>query len=186
MQTTSHFVLIELKSEIFSDLYKNIFDYLKQNNIENILSFQNILSVHITLYYFEKNLNINSISKINKIIKIIKLDDIFINWFKYFYRDNKEFLLYIDSFSKKDLKNYRDLFHKNFKRDFIIDNTFEFIPHITFFKIIDIYKFQAHKQNIENIILSFLENIKNKNITTKNIFIYKVNSSFKEEIQIKI
>lgn len=47
MQTTSHFVWIELKLELFSDLYVRVFWYLKElNNIWEI----NISSNNIYLY----------------------------------------------------------------------------------------------------------------------------------------
>jgi lipopolysaccharide biosynthesis glycosyltransferase len=78
MQTTSHFVGIELNPELFSDLFVNLYSYLKKNSIENILTFQNILSIHITLYYLEANLSKTEKQKIQE--KIDNLDkEIIIN-----------------------------------------------------------------------------------------------------------
>ncbi|MDR3150527.1 MAG: hypothetical protein LBU14_02690 [Candidatus Peribacteria bacterium] len=67
---------MQLKSEYFSDLFVKIFQYLEENNIENTLTFQNILSIHITLYYFGANLSKLDITEIQE--KIDNLDKNFV------------------------------------------------------------------------------------------------------------
>ncbi len=186
MISTSHFVWIKLKSEIFSDLYREIWIYLKENDIEDIISFQNILSIHITLYYFEKDLDSKTVFEIKNIINSIFLSDIFVWGLQYFYRNEKEYLCYLSSQTVDNLENIRNIFHEKFQRNDIEDNTFSFIPHITFFKILNYEIFFIHKNSIEKIIIDELEKIKNINISSDNIHFYKVNSEFKEEIQIKI
>jgi hypothetical protein len=74
METTSHFVGIELNPEYFSDLFVNLYQYLKKNNVTEILTFQNLLSLHITLYYFEADLNKTDIEKIKAKIEEIGED----------------------------------------------------------------------------------------------------------------
>lgn len=59
METTSHFIWIEIKSEIISNIFVETYKYLKKNNIENSILFQNPISSHITLYYLEKDINKN-------------------------------------------------------------------------------------------------------------------------------
>lgn len=186
MISTSHFVWIELKSEVFSDLYREVWIYLKENDIEDIISFQNILSIHITLYYFEKDLCENDIKAIKNTSSSFVLNDISISGYTYFYRNEKEYLCYLWSQTVDNLENIRNIFHERYQRNDIEENTFSFIPHITFFKIQDFEVFTLHKDNIENIITSELEKIWNQNISSQNIYLYKVNSKFKEEIQIKI
>ncbi|MDR3150525.1 MAG: hypothetical protein LBU14_02680 [Candidatus Peribacteria bacterium] len=57
-------------------MFVKIFQYLRENNIKNTLTFQNILSIHITLYYFEANLSEFDIVKIQK--KIGEIDKNFV------------------------------------------------------------------------------------------------------------
>ena len=60
-----------------------------------------------------------------------------------------------------------------------------FSPHITFLKIQDNKVFEEHREKIENIINDELKKIKDLDLNTRNIFLYAINSQFKEEIQIK-
>jgi len=187
MKTTSYFIWISLKPEIFSDIFVDVYNYIKTNNIENIVSFQNILSVHITLYYLEQNIDSNIKTEIKNYIKkmdiasLIKLDG-----FNYFYRWKNRFILYFEVNTKLDLKKYRDNLHKKFARNDVEDNSLKFVPHISFLKIKDVKLFEEHRENIEQIIKFWIEKIKNQNINTHKINLYAVNSNFKEEIQIII
>jgi len=187
MITTSYFVWAELKSELFSNLYIKIHEYLKKNNIENIISFQNILSLHITFYYFENWINLKSQKNIKNFINNINLDfDIFIDSFKYFWSNKEKRIWYFYWKSEVDLLWIRNNFHNHFKMINVDDNNLEFIPHITFLRILDSTIYENYKIDIENIISWELTKIKEKNIFTHKIFLYKVNSSFPWQIQIKI
>ncbi len=187
MQITSHFVWIELKYELFSDLFVAIYKYFKKNKIESIWNFQNPLSLHITLYYFEENLSELDKSKINKeILKLNLEDNIFIDWFDYFFNSKwNRNVLFIKPKTDLNLKQYNNNFNKIFNRNFIKDNNFNFLPHITFLIIKNKLIFEKHRKNIENIINNELAKIKDINLNNKRCFLYKVNSWFKEEIQIK-
>ncbi len=88
--------------------------------------------------------------------------------------------------SEIDFKKYRDFFHNKYNRDFVEDNNFAFSPHITFLRILKPEIYELHRENIENIILRELENLKDVNINSNNVYLYAVNSRFKEEIQVKI
>jgi len=145
--------------ELFSDLYVKVFSYLQENKIENIVFFQNILSLHITLYYFEKDLCKNDIKAIKNISSSFVLNDISVLGYTYFYRNQKEYLCYFSSQTSDNLENIRNIFHEKFQRNDIEDNSFSFIPHITFFKILDIKIFALHKDRIEKIIKRELKNI---------------------------
>lgn len=187
MNATSHFIWIELKSELFSDVFVNIYKYLKENKIENIVSFQNPLSIHITIYYFGNNLNKEEKSIKNEINKLDLSQEIYIKWVKYFYKWKwRKSLLFFESRTNLNILWYRNLFHKIFNRDYIENNKLEFSPHITFFRILNSNIFEKHRVNIEEIITSELQKINNLNISNKKAFLYAVNSEFKEEIQLKI
>lgn len=185
METTSHFVWIELKNEIFSDIFVKIWKYLKENNIENIIDLQNPLSPHITLYYLEKDFL--EVDKIKNDIKNFSInDEIFLSEINYFFRWENRFVLYFSIKTKNNLENIRNILHKKYKRDFVEDNNFPFSTHITIWKIKNFEIFEKHRENIEKILFLELNNLKNIDINSKKIFLYAVNSCFREEIQIKI
>lgn len=188
MQTTSHFIWIELKSELFSDIFVKIYNYIKENNIENSVLFQNPLSPHITLYYLEKDIEDKTKEKIKEYIKFFEINDsIKLNWFNYFFRwEWNRFVLYFTSKTTLPLKDYRNNLHDKYNRDYVEDNSFDFSPHITFLRIKDSKIFENHRENIENILNDELQKISDLDINTRNIFLYAVNSQFKEEIQIKL
>ena len=188
MKTTSHFIWIELKAEFFSNIFVEVFNYIKENNIENSILFQNPISPHITLYYLEKDINLKDKDEIKEYIKSFEINDyIKLNWFNYFFRwEWNRFVLYFKSTTDIPLKNYRDNLHNKYNRHYIEDNSFDFSPHITFLKIKDSKIFENHRENIENIVNEELQKINEVDINTKNIFLYAVNSKFKEEIQIKL
>lgn len=187
MITTSHFIWIDLKCSILSNIFIKLFEYLKNNNIDNIVVFQNPLSTHITLYYLENNISLKLKNEIKDFINTFDLNnEIKIIWFDYFYREWNKFVLYLKSKSKDNFKNYRDIFHNEFNRNYILDNNLEFSPHITIFKILNYEIFENHRLNIEKILTDEINKVKNIDLNNKNIHLYAVNSNFKEEIQIKI
>lgn len=186
MQTTSHFVWIWIRSELFSDLYVKLYKYLKDNWLENILTFQNILSLHITLYYFPKDLENLEELEIKNLINSIDNDlNIKESWFRYFERNNEKIIWYIYWNSPIDLKKIFLEFHKIFNKIEVFENNLDFVPHITFFRIKDSEKYELNKGNIEKIINEELINMKNINLFNWKINLYKVSSNFPWEIQIK-
>lgn len=188
MNTTSHFIWIELKSELFSNIFVEVYKYTKENNIEDSLLFQNPLSPHITLYYLEKDIEDITKYEIKEYIKKFDINDkITLSWFNYFFRwEWNRFVLYFTSKTNIPLENYRNDLHEKYNRDYVDNNSFAFSPHITFLRIQDIKLFEEHRENIESIIKKELQEISNLDFNTKNIFLYAVNSQFKEEIQINV
>ena len=188
MKTTSHFIWIKLKAELFSNIFVEVYKYTKENNIGDSLLFQNPLSPHITLYYLEKDIEDITKKEIKEYIKKFNINDtITLSWFNYFFRwEWNRFVLYFSSKTNLNLENYRNDLHEKYNRDYVEDNSFEFSPHITFLKIKNSIIFENHRKNIENIIDKELQKISDLDINSRNIFLYAVNSQFKEEIQIKL
>src|SRR5688572_22171077 len=56
MQTTSHFLGISVDGSEFTDLFVDLQNYFRSHDLEGAIEFQNILSLHITLYYLESSL----------------------------------------------------------------------------------------------------------------------------------
>lgn len=187
MKTTSHFIGIELQAAIFSNLFIEVYKYCKENNMQDSIIFQNPLSPHITLYYLEKDINEITKQEIKEYIQKLNIDDaITLSWFDYFYCwEWDKNVLYLTSKTRLNLKNYRNNLHKKYNKDYVEDNNFEFVSHITFLRIQDNKVFEKHRLNIENIINKELQKISNVDINTRNISLYAVNSKFREEIQIK-
>ncbi|MDA9129077.1 hypothetical protein N9J72_01200 [Candidatus Gracilibacteria bacterium] len=187
MQTTSHFVGIELKPEVFSDIFVAVQKYLDENNISKILQFQNPLSPHITLYYFEKELSEFDKNTIKNLVSRFDVSSqIFVSRRQYFLREQTKCILYFDPQAYLDLEKYRNILDKEFDRRNIENNNLGFVPHITFARIIHPKIFEKHRQKIEGIIEREVLNIKNINSNKGIISLYAVNSQFSPEIQIQI
>lgn len=155
MQTTSHFIWIELKSELLSDIFLKVYKYFRKNNVESFFTFQNPLSCHITLYYLEKNISEKAKKEIKNLIKNFSVDkEIFISWFNYFLKKNWEkFVLYFTIKSDLPLENYRNILHKKYNKTEIIDNHFPYLAHATFLKL----KIMRFLKNIEKILKKLLK-----------------------------
>lgn len=188
MQTTSHFIWVDLNSYILSNIFIKIYEYIKGNHIESYISFQNPLSPHITLYYLEKDIDLDTKNQIKDFISSFDLsNEIKLIWFDYFYAGEwNRFVLYLKSESKNPFKNYRNILHNEFKRDYVLDNRYDFSPHITILKINNPEIFEKHRLNIESILNEEIIKINNFDLNLKKISLYAVNSKFKEEIQVKI
>lgn len=187
MQTTSHFIGIELKSEILSDIFVKVYEYLQVNKIEESVVLQNPLSPHITLYYLEKNILSSDITSIESDIQGLDVwSPIHLTGIDYFFRGDDRFVLYFNSKTDIDLDSYRNTLHDTYKRTQLEDNNFDFSPHITFLKILDSTTFETHRVNIEKIISHEINKIKYLDVNFWKIYLYAVNSTYKEEIQIKL
>ena len=188
MKTTSHFIWIQLKSEIFSDIFSAVYLYLEQNNIQDSIVFQNPLSLHITLYYLEKDIDQVIKEEIKKYIQKFDIkNSITVSWCDYFlnWEWNKS-IFYFTTKTNLPLQAYRNDLHDKYNRIYVENNSFTFSPHITFLRIQNSKIFEEHRKNIENIINKKVQKINDLDINTKNIFLYAVNSQFKEEIQVKL
>jgi len=186
---TSHFIWITLKKEIFIELFVKLLEYLKENNID-ILNFQNILSLHTTIFYLWKDLGNKDVDMLKKDIDCfrdkLKNTRITVAWFDYFKYSKhwNQGLCFLSPNSNTNLTEINSFFKNKFKND-IKDNKNEFKEHVTLFKIKNNLIFEVHKKNIEKIIKDFI--IKNKKVNIyENINLYLVSSKFDPQIQIPI
>ena len=183
MDTTSHFLWIKLKSEYFVPLYTQIQKLLGDK--KDIVEFQNILSIHITLYYFPKQLSSNDIKQIQTIKKHFWKRTITLQWYATFGDSIHSKMYYLEPGNSDGyLDDCNNLLRNTFQEySSIIDNTYSFIPHITLFKIRDIPAFENVRIEVEEILKNYLLSTVDINIY-ESIELFQVNSDFSPEIQI--
>ncbi len=188
MKKTSHFIAIEIKPELFSNIFSAIYWHLKDNNILEYFIFQNILSLHITLYYLPENITNTQEKSLVKDIKNTQISYEIFSENIWYFRNNKNNYshLYFAVKTQNNLSKIFSDFHNTYNFAEIHENNLEYTAHINFLKILDSKIFLKHQKNIEKIIFSELNKIKNINISHWNISLYAVNSHFWNEIQIKI
>jgi len=188
LKRTSHFIGFKLDSEAFVDIYLPLQQFLNEHNLGKCIELQNILSLHITLYYFQSDLSAKDLTNIENFISSLRKErqkyTISIKGFEYFRKEDKEILLYLrpenDSLSllRKDLT-------LQFQRDAIVDNQYAFIPHITLFKIINSDIYQKNRDQFEKIIKQYIEEINLHEIPVEINF-FAVYSQGSPEIQIPL
>ncbi len=155
MQITSYFVWLELKNNLLKNVFFDLKNFVEKNNYEDILQVEEWKNPHITLYYLTKY--IENIEEVKNFIEKLKLEEeIFLNKLKYFYRENKEFIWYLDIKSKNDFICVNKILDKKFKKYSAEDNKLDFIPHITIFRIRNYEKFLRIKDKLENFIKNMI------------------------------
>jgi len=187
MQTTSHFIGAKMEPSVFIDLFVDMYQYLKNNNVRDCLEFYNPLSVHITLYYLDSDISEqkNQIEKwILDINKEILNTKIFIDSVSFFENEGKETMGYLHTLNFTWLQKTNSQLSKLFPNS-VKDNTQTYVPHLSLFKIKNHQVFSEHKTSILQIIDRHLQVIKKHN-SFKSISLYSVNSNFKPEIQIEM
>lgn len=185
MHTTSHFVGLKIKSSSLADIFIKIQNTL--GNSKNSFLFQNILSAHITLFYFPDSISEDEKWKIAQIIKNLDISEIkpWIRWFEYFWDLSNPKLCYLQTQENITLEQFHYIFRKEFPQYLnIIDNAYPtYTPHITFFHITNPVHFQEKRNLIEAILSEEIEKLKNIEIF-ESIELFQVNSQFQPEIQI--
>ena len=189
MQISSYFVGILLDSSQFVDLFVKLQGYINKRNLQKCIQLHNILSLHISLYYFEEKLNKQTLTTIIKDLSDILSQygqlNISLTGIKYFENNLGKRLCYLDCSPEEELKNINKYFANKYKRNKILANQFSYIPHISLFNILDQKKYNTHEKQIDQIIKKELELINQNNIF-KSFNIFKVNSLFYPEIQIPL
>ncbi|MDQ3239747.1 MAG: AKAP7 2'5' RNA ligase-like domain-containing protein [bacterium] len=187
MEITSHFVGVSLNNLLFADLFVDLQTYLKNNSIEECLTLQNPLSLHITLYYFPKDIVKVEMTNIKEIIKAIShttRPEIQINGFNYFKQGEQAYLCYLSPLHCEKLQDINDKFRGSFANT-VTNNTHSYAPHITFFHINNYNIFTIHKAKLESIMGLHLIKIQKENVFT-GFNLYAVNSYYEPQIQIVI
>lgn len=182
MIKTSQFIWLKLDSQYFANIFIEIKELLGDKENE-ILEFQNPLSLHITLYYMPSELTSDELCQVKQILVELSQRKITLTLAGVLYFWEK--IAYIGYKNTEILENINHIFKSKFPiYNTIIDNSYPvFIPHTTLFKIKDYSKFLLYKKDIEGIITKNIEHIKTKKFAS-TIHLYAVNSAFSPELQI--
>lgn len=182
-KVTSKFVGVSLNSILFLNLFTQLRDYLIQNNLLRDIILHDINNLHLTLYYLdayfpeEENRKLRLFTdKLKKEFKSFKLSIIAFN---YFYNDKENNLAYFETDNTERLTEVNHELRLNFPNQ-VLDNTYNFIAHVTLFRIKNVPLFKAHKGNLEEILNIFIKEAKDENFF-KDINIFYVDSTKEPE-----
>lgn len=188
MHITSHFIGISLDSSKFTDLFVDLQQYFRSHDLEGAIEFQNILSLHITLYYLESSLTEDektqplqdaSDMSSDKMLGIAGLKG------SYFGEPGKERVCYVGCAENERLKELNQLLAKKYEYSQIPENQLAFVPHISLFRINNPEAYTPHKAKIDTVINRALRTI-DENSLIQGVRLYQVCSLFRPEVQIAI
>jgi hypothetical protein len=177
MPITSHFIGIKLKSEIFTNLFKDLKKYFDENKIANIVVLQNLESIHLTLYYLDKSLDKNILSQIKTDLKDLnqKPLDLSIQCVSLFYNPDT-ILFHLFPTKQFEILLINNMFKTKYPNT-VADNEYLYQSHITLFKVLSPKDFSKYESEITALINSHVEKIKSKNIF-ESVNLFSVDSHF--------
>ncbi len=186
MNLTSHFIGIKINGRAFADLFVKLQQYLRKNDIEQAIELQDIHSLHVSLYYLQKEISPQERNNINNTTEALtKSHKDFIltsNHVAYFKKAETDYLGYIECSQVQKLSVLNSQLAKKYKKDQILENQYTYIPHISLFRVMNHKLFIIHRENINNIIEQQLNDINNENLF-QGFYLFEVNSKFHPEIQ---
>lgn len=187
MNITSHFIGIKINSRAFIDLFVQLQQYLRDNDAEQAIELQDIHSLHVSLYYLQKEISPKERNNTkNTIVGLTKTHKKFVltsNSIAYFKKAETDFLGYIECSQVQQLTDLNIKLAKKYKKVQILENQYTYIPHISLFRVINHKLFVSHKESINNIIKQQL-NIINKENLFQGFYLFEVSSKFHPEIQL--
>lgn len=188
MQTTSHFIGISLDSSRFIDLFVDLQKYFRSHNLEDTIEFQNILSLHITLYYLESSLAEDERTQLLQDASDISSDGALgISGLKgsYFGEPGKERVCYLGCAENEKFKEMNQFFAEKYGYSQISENQLAFVPHISLFRIHKPEAYALHKAEIDTLISKAVQAIDHDSLI-KGVRLFQVSSLFHPEVQIAI
>ena len=189
MQITSYFIGVKLDSAQFVDLFIALQRYFQSHNIDQSVVLQNILSMHITMYYLDAGLGMDEETQlIDDASRLsIKYRDLSITELKvgHFGAKDDYRVCYLNCLPGGIFSEINQYLTGTYGHDHIPENQFEFVPHISLFRIVDVAIYQEHKDAIESLIGNHIKDI-DVSTLAKDIRLYKVCSLYRPEIQIEL
>lgn len=187
MNITSHFIGIKINSKAFVNLFVKLQQYIKDNNAEQAIELQDIHSLHVSLYYLQKEISPQERNNIkNTIATFTKSNKDFVltpDHVGYFKKAETDYLCYISCSQIQELTTLNTQLTNEYKKDQIFDNQYTYTSHISLFRVINHELFIIHKDNINNIIEQTLYDDMNNENLFQGFYLFEVNSKFHPEIQ---
>lgn len=184
-KATSKFVGILLDQNLFVNLFVRLKNYLDKNDLIDKVILPNTNSIHLTLYYLDAEFSLEENKKLQFLIDELRKDfkslELKITSFNYFYDQGKEKIAYFETSNTEKLEKINKVFRLSFPNK-VLDNQYNFIPHVTLFRILDPVSFKKHKEILEKIFFSCIDEIKSKNLF-KSFHIFEVDSTKEPEQQ---
>lgn len=177
MKATSYFIGLEVWSEVLTDLFVNLYEYFDECGCLDIVEFQNPLSIHITLYYLDKLIDEKLVQDgLRDVVGKFELDEL---------RDFDGRIFYLTGSGldglKTEFERYKGLFPNE-----VFENELEFVPHVTLFRVLDKKRFEEVRKGVGLLVKEFLGDLGVRSVSEGRVSLYKVNSSFRPELQVKI
>lgn len=188
MQTTSHFVGLKLDSSKFVDLFIRLQKYINEHELQDSIVLQNILSLHITLYYLDSHLDeYERLRLLQDIAKISSngLPDISKLKIDYFGEPDKERVCYLGCESNDTLTTINEYFTKQYQYSQIPENKLAFVPHVSLFRIQDSTAYSPHKIEVDKLINKTIIALGYSSLV-EGLHLFQVNSIYRPEIQIPV
>jgi 2'-5' RNA ligase len=189
MQVTSHFIGISVDSGSFADVFINMQKYFEDHDLQHAVELQNILSLHITLYYLgssiseaEKTQILNDISEVSSQHGILTISQLKSH---YFGDPGKEQVCYLGGPQNKTLEAMNKFFAKKYNHSQIPENQLAFVPHISIFRINNAQAYAPHKAEVDALLHKNMQSIDHHSLL-KNVRLFQVCSLFHPEIQIPL
>jgi 2'-5' RNA ligase len=162
--------------------------YFKEHDLEKAVEFQNILSLHITLYYLDKEIDAaNKEQLVADIASLAESKDFTLSGLKvrYFGEPGKERVCYIGCADNSTLTETNAFFAEKYSLNQIPENQLSFVPHISLFRISDPDSFTPHRTAVDEIINRNIQSIDTSSLVT-GPHLFQVSSLFRPEVQIAL
>ncbi len=186
LQPTSHFIWLTLQWDIFQELYESLGDYIIKYNLSEVIQLQRFDTLHITLYYLDKNITDNEKYIFQEFQKNTPLDSgISLDTVWYFYRNELPYICYILPRDIWYFVRLNNILAWLFHREDISDNQFSYVPHITLIRILDPIRFSVYRTYIDSIVSDFIEKYTTYQLVY-SLDLYRIDSTIKPELQERI
>lgn len=188
MRATSHFVGLSLDSSRFVELFVDLQRYFKAHGLEGALELQNILSLHISLYYLESSISKKDQMQIMQDITQLSLDGavgVAQMEAAHFGEPGKERICYLSCPVDVRLKEINQFFVKKYNYAQVPENQQAFVPHVSLFRINDPIAYTPHKKEINELINGATASIHYDGLI-ECLYLFQANSLFHPEVQIPI
>lgn len=177
MKVTSYFIGLEVRSQVLADLFVDLYEYFDECGCLDIVEFQNPLSVHITLYYLDKLIDEKLVQDgLRDVEGKFELDEL---------GDFDGQIFYLTGAGLDGLKTEFERYKVLFSNE-VLENGLEFVPHVTLFRVLDKKSFEGVRKGVVLLVKDFLGHLGARNASEGRVSLYKVNSSFRPELQVKI